>query len=98
MLTVPPQELQSNDLECLKARVTKYVQAFGQLTERLLGGSMIGDPDAFGQTLPMERQASGVANWPGQEVDTKFVNEDLRLYGGAQARSHALDVFARVAC
>ena len=68
----------------------KYVQAFAQLSERLLGGSMIGDPDTFGQTLQMERQASGVAQWPGQELDTTFINENLRLYGGAQVRNPRL--------
>jgi hypothetical protein len=67
-------------------RVGKYVQAFVQLTERLLSGSMIGDPDVFGQTLQMERQSSNVAQWPGEELAIKVVNEDLRLYGGAQVR------------
>lgn len=38
----------------------KYVQAFTLQVERLLEGSIVGDPDAYGQTLKEEKDACGM--------------------------------------
>lgn len=38
----------------------KYVQAFSLQVERLLEGSIVGDPDTYGQTLREEKDACGM--------------------------------------
>ena len=49
------QEIKSNNLEVLKEKSIEYVQTFVQVIEKLLEGSIFGDPDKFGQTLIEER-------------------------------------------
>lgn len=56
---VSSRELQENNIEVLKAKVHKYVQAFIVQVERLLEGSIVGDPDIFGQTLREEKDTCG---------------------------------------
>lgn len=87
------RELQSNSLEALKARVLAYVSRFAALTERLLQGSIIGQPDRHGQTYREELEACGVGPWPAAHpaeaaaldlLLARLPNAELRLYGGAQ--------------
>ncbi len=52
-------ELESNNLELLRSNVNRYIQSFILLIERLLEGSIIGNPDVFGETLQEEKAASG---------------------------------------
>ncbi len=52
-------ELESNNLELLRSKVNRYIQSFILLIERLLEGSIIGNPDMFGETLAEEKAASG---------------------------------------
>lgn len=40
-------------------KVHKYVQAFIVQVERLLEGSIVGDPDLYGQTLREEKETCG---------------------------------------
>jgi hypothetical protein len=47
--------IKTNNLEALKEKSIEYVQTFVQVTEKLLEGSIFGDPDKFGQTLSEER-------------------------------------------
>jgi len=53
------RELETNNLDLLRTKVNRYIQSFLMLVERLLGGSIIGHPDAHGETLQEEKASSG---------------------------------------
>lgn len=57
-ITKIQSELQSSNIEVLKAKALRFVQTFSQVVEKLLEGSIVGDPDTFGQTLEEERNES----------------------------------------
>ncbi|KAL6054695.1 putative Interferon-induced GTP-binding protein Mx2 [Balamuthia mandrillaris] len=83
-LATVKKELESTDLELLKTKVNSYVQSFILLVERLLEGSIIGNPDVFGQTLLEEKSTSGIGEWPGLAIDYQVPNSGFKVYGGAQ--------------
>jgi len=53
------KELESTNVELQKSKASRYIQSFILLIERLLEGSIIGDPDRFGETLSDEKTSSG---------------------------------------
>ena len=77
-------ELESSNLELLRFKAGRYVQSFVSLIERLLEGSIIGNPDQFGETLEEEKAASGIGEWPDHQFDYNVQNRDYKIYGGAQ--------------
>jgi hypothetical protein len=50
--------LASNNIELLKVSAIQYVQTYVAVVEKLLEGSIVGNPDVFGQTLREERLES----------------------------------------
>ena len=52
-------ELESSNIDLMRSKAVNYVQRFSHLVEKLLEGSIVGDPDTFGQTLEEERVDSG---------------------------------------
>jgi len=54
------------------------------ITEKMLEGSILGNPDIFGQTLREERHESGTREWPNFSFDFEVQNQDIKLYGGSQ--------------
>lgn len=78
-------ELESSNIDLLKNKAIRFVQNFSQVIEKLLEGSIVGDPDSFGQTLEEERNDSCVAEWPAaSKFKFDIVNNDIKLYGGSQ--------------
>eukprot|EP01132_Coremiostelium_polycephalum_P003597 gene3597-4479_t len=78
------QELLDNNIHTLKQRVLKFVQNFNIQVERLLEGSIVGDPNEFGQSLQDERENCCVSPWPDYQFDFSIQNSNFKLYGGAQ--------------
>ncbi|KYQ94066.1 dynamin like protein [Tieghemostelium lacteum] len=78
------KELEENNIQSLKGKVLKFVQNFNNQIERLLEGSVVGEPDEFGQTLDMEKESCGVQPWPNFNFDFNIQNSSYSLYGGAQ--------------
>lgn len=78
------KELESTNIELMKAKAIRYVQNFNQVIEKLLEGSIVGDPDTFGQTLTEERQESCTPEWPSCKLKFDIANQDIKLYGGSQ--------------
>lgn len=78
------RELEDNNIDTLKAKVHKYVQAFITQVERLLEGSIVGDPDLYGQTLREEKSSCGIRDWPEFDFDFDIQNMKFKLYGGSQ--------------
>lgn len=78
-------DIASSNVQDIKAQVAEFVQEFAAATERLLEGSVLGDPDVRGQTLEEEREQSGSPEWPNFEAfDYDIPNARHRIYGGAQ--------------
>eukprot|EP01125_Pyxidicula_operculata_P022453 TRINITY_DN918_c0_g1_i6.p1 TRINITY_DN918_c0_g1~~TRINITY_DN918_c0_g1_i6.p1 ORF type:complete len:289 (-),score=86.32 TRINITY_DN918_c0_g1_i6:99-935(-) len=77
-------ELEQTDIELQKSKVNGFVNSFVQLVEKLLEGSVIGEPDRFGLTLEEEKIECGVGEWPSFDISFDFLNANLKLYGGAQ--------------
>lgn len=85
------KEMEESDMENQKHKVISFVKAFASLVDRLLQGSVIGDPNKYGQTLEEERIASGMGEWKVKDFDISSVvdendipNKDFKIYGGAQ--------------
>eukprot|EP01101_Sappina_pedata_P002287 TRINITY_DN12531_c0_g1_i1.p1 TRINITY_DN12531_c0_g1~~TRINITY_DN12531_c0_g1_i1.p1 ORF type:complete len:934 (-),score=360.41 TRINITY_DN12531_c0_g1_i1:13-2775(-) len=57
------RELQENNVQDLKKRAHVFVSVFVKTVEKLLQGSVIGEPERFGQTLKQEREESGFGTW-----------------------------------
>ena len=53
------RELQQADVNLHKLKVSGFLQAFSTIIERLLVGTVIGDPEKLGQTLQEEKTHSG---------------------------------------
>ena len=80
------RELSGASVPELKAAAAEFAQALAGAVERLLEGSVAGNPDARGQTLAEERASSGAPDWPGFELAGAYdiANAAHRVYGGAQ--------------
>ena len=78
------RELKTNTTENLKSKASHFVQHFILIVERLLEGSIIGNPNLYGQTLQEERKHCNVSFWPNFGIDYRIENEEHKLYGGAQ--------------
>ncbi|GAM21736.1 hypothetical protein SAMD00019534_049110, partial [Acytostelium subglobosum LB1] len=78
------KELEENNIHTLKFKVLQYVQSFNTQIERLLEGSVVGDPDEFGQTLSQEVEQCNVEQWPSFNFNFDVQNANYNLYGGAQ--------------
>eukprot|EP01105_Mastigella_eilhardi_P002304 TRINITY_DN1282_c0_g1_i1.p1 TRINITY_DN1282_c0_g1~~TRINITY_DN1282_c0_g1_i1.p1 ORF type:complete len:782 (-),score=270.13 TRINITY_DN1282_c0_g1_i1:25-2370(-) len=79
------RELAECNVEDLKAQVVFFVQAFMARVERLLEGSIVGNPDKFGQTLEQEKLECGAPDWPdGHLFEFPVQNQEYKVYGGAQ--------------
>ncbi|EGG18151.1 dynamin like protein [Cavenderia fasciculata] len=78
------KELDENNLQTLKFKVLQYVQGFNSQIERLLEGSVVGDPDKYGQTLEKELEQCCVQTWPNFNFGFDIQNAKFALYGGAQ--------------
>ncbi|EAL71678.2 dynamin like protein [Dictyostelium discoideum AX4] len=78
------KELSDNNIVTLKEKVMRFVSNFNGQIERLLEGSVVGDPDEFGQTLLQEKENCSVQPWPGYNFDFDIQNSNYSLYGGAQ--------------
>eukprot|EP01133_Synstelium_polycarpum_P000414 gene414-491_t len=78
------KELAENNIHTLKFKVLNYVQSFNTQIERLLEGSVVGNPDEFGQTLAQETEQCCVAPWPGFNFGFEVQNANFNLYGGSQ--------------
>ncbi|EFA76188.1 dynamin like protein [Heterostelium album PN500] len=78
------KELEENNLHTLKFKVLQYVQSFNIQIERLLEGSVVGDPDVYGQTLQQEMEHCCVQSWPNFTFNFDIQNANFSLYGGAQ--------------
>jgi hypothetical protein len=78
------RELESNNLELLRNKVNRYVQSFILMIERLLEGSIIGNPDTYGETLQEEKASSGIGEWPAHGLEYDIQNSHYKIYGGAQ--------------
>ena len=53
-------EITSINIESIKAQSLSYVQKFTIVVEKLLEGSIIGEPDTYGQTLDEEHRECGL--------------------------------------
>jgi len=94
-------ELECNNLQGMRTRVLSFISHFNRLIERLLQGSIIGNPNEFGETLQEERFECQVSAWPDQCIlsshcDEIVENSTFKLYGGSQY-SRLLHEFAVVA-
>ncbi|KAH3742895.1 dynamin family GTPase [Pelomyxa schiedti] len=78
------RELAECNVEDLKAHTTVFIQAFMSKIERLLEGSIEGNPDTFGLTLSEEKEQSGLSEWPEYDFEFDIVNADVKVYGGSQ--------------
>ncbi|KAN0025352.1 hypothetical protein ACTFIU_003613 [Dictyostelium citrinum] len=78
------KELSDNNIVTLKEKVMRFVSNFNGQIERLLEGSVVGDPDEFGQTLLQEKENCSVQPWPSYNFDFDIQNSNYSLYGGAQ--------------
>jgi len=78
------RELQQADISVHKSKVSIFLQTFSSIVERLLVGTVIGDPEKVGQTLREEKTQSGVGDWPNVSIHVDVMNQDLKIYGGAQ--------------
>uniref|UniRef100_A0A6B2KYK6 Dynamin-type G domain-containing protein n=1 Tax=Arcella intermedia TaxID=1963864 RepID=A0A6B2KYK6_9EUKA len=76
-------QLYTPDINHQKAQVNSFITYFVSLIEKLLEGSVVGEPDKFGLTLKEEIASMGDFVWPNCSVDFNFQNSDLKLYGGA---------------
>ncbi|KAK5574626.1 hypothetical protein RB653_009879 [Dictyostelium firmibasis] len=83
-ITRVKKELSDNNIVTLKEKVMRFVSNFNVQIERLLEGSVVGDPDEFGQTLLQEKENCSVQPWPGYGFDFDIQNSTYSLYGGAQ--------------
>jgi len=52
--------------------------------EKLLHGSIFGDPERYGQTLLEEKDDSGIRDWTDFPITFDIQNQNHRVYGGAQ--------------
>ncbi|KAF2073270.1 hypothetical protein CYY_005432 [Polysphondylium violaceum] len=78
------KELEENNIVTLKFKVLKFVQNFNNQVERLLEGSVVGEPDEYGQTLQQEKENCSLPPWPAFNFDFNIQNSEYNLYGGAQ--------------
>ena len=78
------KELKNNTIENLKSKVNLFVQNFLLVVGKLLEGSIIGNPDNFGQTLSEEKTLSNVQAWPNFTIEYNIENSEHKLYGGSQ--------------
>ncbi|EGC35126.1 hypothetical protein DICPUDRAFT_33855 [Dictyostelium purpureum] len=78
------KELEDNNIGSLKQKVIKFVTNFNSQIDRLLEGSVVGDPDEYGQSLLQEKENCSVQPWPGYNFDFDIQNSSYSLYGGAQ--------------
>ena len=93
------KELESTNVELQQSKASRYIQSFILLIERLLEGSIIGDPDRFGETLSDEKTSSGtnhflpqfshscstgIGDWPTVPIAYDIQNSSYKIYGGAQ--------------
>lgn len=80
------RELSGASVPELKAAAAEFAQGLAGAVERLLEGSVAGNPDARGQTLAEERASSGAPDWPDFELAAAYdiANAGHRVYGGAQ--------------
>jgi GTPase SAR1 family protein len=83
-LSAVRNELRQADIESQKNKVHSFVQSFALLIDRFLEGSVIGDPDRYGQTLKEEKIESGVGDWPNFDIKYDIQNSEFKVYGGAQ--------------
>lgn len=100
-LEVIRKELERKNVEHLKSGVFSYCHAFVCLIQKLLQGTIIGNPDIYGQTLSEEKLSSDLIDWslPPEsdfDFDIEIENGHLKLYGGAQF-SRLLNEFEFVA-
>eukprot|EP01103_Thecamoeba_quadrilineata_P020001 TRINITY_DN8375_c0_g1_i1.p1 TRINITY_DN8375_c0_g1~~TRINITY_DN8375_c0_g1_i1.p1 ORF type:complete len:842 (-),score=179.78 TRINITY_DN8375_c0_g1_i1:3-2528(-) len=77
-------EISMNNVEEMKTRVNKFVVVFIVVLEKLLQGSIIGNPEVYGQTLTDEKLASGIGEWPDYAFNFEIPHQHRKLYGGAQ--------------
>eukprot|EP01102_Stenamoeba_stenopodia_P000621 TRINITY_DN10596_c0_g1_i1.p1 TRINITY_DN10596_c0_g1~~TRINITY_DN10596_c0_g1_i1.p1 ORF type:complete len:881 (+),score=221.50 TRINITY_DN10596_c0_g1_i1:184-2826(+) len=78
------KEMQTNDTTQLKMKAAAYVQSFAMVIEKLLHGSIFGDPEKYGQTLLEEKDDSGLREWSDFPIAFDIQNQNHRVYGGAQ--------------
>ena len=78
------RELRAASVPDLKAAAAQFAQGLAGTVERLLAGSVAGNPDARGQTLAEERAASGAPDWPDFGLAYDIAGAGRRVYGGAQ--------------
>jgi len=76
--------LKEANLEEQKSKVNLFVGSFVLLIEKLLLGTVCGDPDSYGETLEEEKVNSGVGEWPGFSFDYPIQNATFKVYGGSQ--------------
>jgi hypothetical protein len=72
-------QLQSHDIRILRQKATTYVREFVKQVDNLLGGSIIGDPDKTGESLPEEKLHSGVSDWPDFTLSFNISNANLKV-------------------
>lgn len=78
-------ELQNTDIEAQKSKVNGFITCFTSTIQKLLEGSVIGDPDKFGLTLSEEKMTSACPDWPVNNLPEFILqNADIKLYGGSQ--------------
>lgn len=78
------RELRAASVPDLKAAAAEFAQGLAGTVERLLAGSVAGNPDARGQTLAEEKAASGAPDWPDFGLAYDIASAGHRVYGGAQ--------------
>lgn len=97
------KELETTDISLQKIKAQMFVKAFSNLVEKLLQGSVVGNPDLYGQTIQEEKLSSGIRDWEIDQVGLDEIvdqhdiqNKDFKIYGGAQY-DRLLNEFAFVA-
>lgn len=76
--------LEDRNLVSQKGHAMKYMAELFLLLKRFMKGTIMGDPDTYGQVMEEEKEESGTEDWPGLLVEISVRNQDYKLYGGAQ--------------
>ncbi|XP_049849889.1 dynamin-like protein C [Schistocerca gregaria] len=62
------RELEDADIDKHRRRIWHFIQRFSNLIDKLLHGSVVGNPEFYGQTLRQEKMCSSILTWPSSKI------------------------------
>ena len=83
-LKIINDQLNQYDLSKMKEKSFLFIKHYINNFEKLLCGSIAGDPEKNGETLEEEKLNSNVNQWSDSIIHFSIQNENLKIYGSSQ--------------